>query len=59
VLHESDGPYSLREVIVPGKIVTPVTDLSFSADGRQIVETIVTSDPKGIRVQIKTWEGRE
>ena len=57
VLHESDGPYSVRDVIVPGKLGVPITDLAFSADGHQIIETIVSSDPKGIRVQIKTWEG--
>ena len=57
ILHESSGPYSLREFVAPAKLTVGVTTLAFSADGRQILQTIVGSDPKGTRVQIKTWDG--
>jgi WD40 repeat protein len=57
VLRESSGPFRVREVLVPGKIFTGVTTLAFSDDGRQIIETVMSPDAKGIRVQIKTWDG--
>jgi WD40 repeat protein len=56
-LRESLGPYTAREVLVPGKVLTGTASLVFTEDGRQIVETTVASDPKGIKVTIKTWEG--
>jgi len=56
-LRESIGPYAAREIIVPGKVLGGSTSLVFSDDGRQIVETSVASDPRGIKVTIKTWDG--
>jgi WD40 repeat protein len=57
VLRESPGPYHVRDVIVPGKVLTDVTSLVFSDDGQQIIETIVSSDPRGIKVTFKIWDG--
>jgi WD40 repeat protein len=56
-LRESIGPYAAREIIVPGKVMAAATSLVFSDDGRQIVETSVANDPRGIKVTIKTWDG--
>jgi WD40 repeat protein len=56
-LRESLGPYSAREVIVPGKVVSGATSLVYSDDGRQIVMTSVANDPRGIKVTIKAWDG--
>ena len=57
VLHESNGPFSVREVIVPGRVSQPASTLAFSTDGRQIIETVISNDPKGIKVTFKTWDG--
>lgn len=57
VLRESNGPFSSREIILPGRLLQSSPALAFSADGRQILLTTIASDPKGIRVTLKTWEG--
>ena len=57
-LHESNGPLSVREFIASTTFgPQPVSSLSFSEDGRRIVVTSVSTDPGGIRVVIKTWDG--
>ena len=56
-LHESTGPYSVREFVAPGKLTSGFTQIGFTEDGRQIIQTTVGSDPKGIKVTIKTWDG--
>ena len=57
VLRESNGPFSVREFIAPGKVSGGGTTIAFSADGRQIVQTQVANDPKGIKVTFKVWDG--
>jgi WD40 repeat protein len=50
---------SVREVLIAGKPGGVVSGhaIEFSADGRQIVLTVVSPDPKGARITIRTWEG--
>ena len=57
MLRESTGPFQVREVIVPGKILSGVTNLTFSSDGGQIVLTDAEPDARGVKVTIKTWNG--
>lgn len=57
VLRESTGPFQVREVIVPGKTLSGVVNLTFSDDGRRIVLTEAAPDSRGIKVTIKTWDG--
>ena len=57
VLRESNGPFSVREFIAPGRLAGGGTTIRFSADGNQIIQTIVSSDPRGIKVQTKMWDG--
>jgi len=57
VLRESNGPFSRRDIIVPGRLLQSAPTLAFSADGRQILMTMIATDPKGIKVTFKTWEG--
>jgi WD40 repeat protein len=58
-LHESNGPYRVREFVVPGKVAARPTTLDFSRDGRRIIEAVVAPDATAgnIRVLIKTWDG--
>ena len=56
-LREAAGPFSTREVLLPGKAAAVVNTLEFSADGRQIILMTIASDPKGIKVTFKTWAG--
>jgi WD40 repeat protein len=56
-LREATGPFSTRDVLLPGKIGMPVSTLEFSVDGRQIILMTIASDPKGIKVTFKTWAG--
>jgi len=57
VLRESNGPFRVREFIAPGKTSGGGTTIAFSEDGRQIVQTVVANDPRGIKVTFKVWDG--
>ena len=57
VLRESNGPFSNREIILPGRLLQSAPTLVFSADGRRILLTTVATDPRGIKVTMKTWDG--
>jgi len=58
-LRESSGPYSVREFIVAGKAMASnaIPTLAFSDDGTKILSTTTFSDPLGVRVRIRTWDG--
>jgi WD40 repeat protein len=57
-LQESSGPYSSRELQVVGRAAGfDPPSLAFSDDGTKIVATTSSPDPKGVRIQIKTWDG--
>jgi WD40 repeat protein len=57
VLRESNGPFSNREIILPGRLLQSAPTLTFSPDGRQILLTTIAADPKGVKVTMKTWNG--
>jgi serine/threonine protein kinase/WD40 repeat protein len=59
-LRESSGPYRFREIIVTGPDGTRSwgqqwPTVRFSEDGMTIEVTTVASDPRGARVQFRSW----
>ena len=57
-LRESSGPYQIREWILAGRTAQPQRmSVSFSDDGTQIVQIAVIPDDKGIRIEVRTWNG--
>jgi serine/threonine protein kinase/WD40 repeat protein len=66
-LRESSGPYRLREIIVTdgtrdhGSLPTSWSQYStvrFSQDGMTIEVTTVANDPRGARVQFRSWTAK-
>ena len=57
-LRESSGPYQVREWSVVGRpVAARRVSVSFSDDGTQIVLMSVMPDDKGMKMQVRTWNG--
>jgi serine/threonine protein kinase/WD40 repeat protein len=59
-LRQSPGLCTVREVVIEGPSASDIqkgVSIAFSDDGRQIVQTTTKRDPKGMKVQITTWDG--
>ena len=57
-LRESSGPYQVREWAVAGRpMAARRVSVSFSDDGTQIVLMSVMPDDKGMKMQVRTWDG--
>jgi WD40 repeat protein len=58
-LKESGGGYSTEEFVVAGKAIgnTRSPRLEYSADGTRLLMTTTVTDPRGIRIIRRTWNG--
>jgi len=59
-LRESAGLCTSREALIEGPSASDIrktVSIRFSDDGRQVVQTTIAKDPKGMRVRITSWDG--